>query len=185
AEFMKAKGDETAANGSTIPDGPQVASASPYLNRQILAEQPAQPAQGQEQKTSTDPRAESLVTMASAPIANPGQSALLKPVDKLTQAEMQDMIASPQGEDLWQATGKLGGKVAEAAAGRSAPPSHAAIFSDQRQKATFGWLLSFPGHQFQSSMSRPIMRSKAAPARVSQASTRREAILLIMAQPSC
>lgn len=45
-----------------------------------------------------DPRVASLVGMAGAPIANPGKSALLKPVEKLTQPEMMDMIHSAQGD---------------------------------------------------------------------------------------
>jgi hypothetical protein len=36
--------------------------------------------------------------MAAMPVANPGQAALLKPVEKLTQPEMMDMIASAQGD---------------------------------------------------------------------------------------
>lgn len=96
-----------------------------------------------------------MVEMASTPIDNPGQSALLKPAGKLTQPEMMDMIHSaqedyrgwrsgdqpqgndggkpieptpirpipeqpaphttPQGEDLWQATSRIGQKVADAA----------------------------------------------------------------------
>lgn len=39
-----------------------------------------------------------MVEMASSPIDNPGKSALLKPVEKLTEPEMQDMIASAQGD---------------------------------------------------------------------------------------
>ncbi|WP_173978660.1 hypothetical protein [Magnetospirillum sp. UT-4] len=116
-----------------------------------------------------------MVAMAAKPIDNPGRSALLKPVERLTQAEMMDMInhaqgdyrghrsgdplkyhtyekvqdwhvamygdgpqgndggkpveptpirpipdqplphATPQGEDLWQATARIGAKVADAA----------------------------------------------------------------------
>lgn len=131
-----------------------------------------------EQKQSeppADPKMAALMEMAGSPVDNPGKSALLKPVERLTQSEMTDMINSaqgdyrgwrsgdplkahtyekvqdwhvamygdgpqandggkpvdptpiraipdqpsphvtPQGGDLWQATGKLGGKVAEAA----------------------------------------------------------------------
>jgi len=127
-------------------------------------------------QSNDDPRMTSMVEMAASPITNPGKAALLKPVEKLTQSEMTDMINSaqgdyrgyrsgdplkahtyekvqdwhiniygdgpqandggkpvdptpiraipdqpsphvtPQGEDLWQATGRLGSKVAEAAA---------------------------------------------------------------------
>ncbi|MCR6629917.1 MAG: hypothetical protein NVV74_07620 [Magnetospirillum sp.] len=141
--------------------------------------QPApQPTPTQEQTASkppADPKVASLVAMASSPIDNPGRSALLKPVDKLTQSEMTDMIHSaqedyrgwrsgdplkahtyekvqdwhvniygdqpqgndggkpiepmpirpipeqpsphttPQGEDLWQATARIGRQVADAA----------------------------------------------------------------------
>jgi hypothetical protein len=132
-----------------------------------------------EQKGSeapADPRAASLVQMASAPITDPGRAAVLKPVEKLTESEMKDMIdtaqsgfrgwrsgdplkahlyekvqdwhvnvygdgpqatdggkpidptpirpideqpsphTTPQGEDLWQATGRIGQKVADAGA---------------------------------------------------------------------
>lgn len=121
------------------------------------------------------PQAKAMMEMSASPIDNPGKSALLKPVDKLTEGEMKDMIASaqgdyggwrsgdplkahtyekvqdwhvamygdgqqtydggkpveptptrpipeqvsphttPQGEDLWQATGRMGQKVADAA----------------------------------------------------------------------
>lgn len=123
-----------------------------------------------------DPQAAALVEMAGKPVDNPGKAALLKPVEKLTQPEMMDMIHSaqgdyrghrsgdplkahtyekvqdwnlamygdapqgndggkpieptpvraipdqpsphttPDGKDLWQATGRLGGKVVDAAA---------------------------------------------------------------------
>jgi len=123
-----------------------------------------------------DPKVAAMVEMAGQSVHNPGKAALLKPVDKLTEPEMRDMIASaqsdyrgyrsgdplkahtyervqdwhasmygdepqandggkpvdptpirsipirpiphvtPQGEDLWQATGRLGSKVAAAAA---------------------------------------------------------------------
>ncbi|NFV81001.1 hypothetical protein [Magnetospirillum aberrantis] len=137
-----------------------------------------QPAPEREQKQSeapADPRVSAMTEMAAMPVANPGRSALLKPVEKLTEGEMMDMIASaqgdyrgwrsgdplkahtyekvqdwhasiygdqpqgndggkpiepmpirpipeqpsphttPQGEDLWQATARLGGKLAAAA----------------------------------------------------------------------
>lgn len=137
-----------------------------------------QPVPQPEQKQSeapADPRVSAMTEMAAMPVANPGRSALLKPVEKLTQPEMMDMIASaqgdyrgwrsgdplkahtyekvqdwhasiygdqpqgndggkpiepmpirpipeqasqhttPQGEDLWQATARLGGKLAAAA----------------------------------------------------------------------
>lgn len=59
------------------------------------------PAPELEQKQSeapADPRAASLVEMASAPIDNPGRAALLKPVEKLTEGEMKDMINHAQGD---------------------------------------------------------------------------------------
>ncbi len=131
-----------------------------------------------EQKQSeapADSRVAAMTAMAAAPVANPGRSALLKSVEKLTEGEMKDMIASaqsdyrgwrsgdplkihtyqrvedwhlanygdgpqandggkpiepppiraiprqpsphttPQGEDLWQATARLGGKLAAVA----------------------------------------------------------------------
>lgn len=137
-----------------------------------------QPTPEPEQKQSeapADSRVAAMTAMAAAPVANPGRSALLKPVEKLTEGEMKDMIASaqgdyrgwrsgdplkihtyqrvedwhlanygdgpqandggkpiepppiraiprqpsphttPQGEDLWQATARLGGKLAAAA----------------------------------------------------------------------
>jgi hypothetical protein len=127
-------------------------------------------------KTPADPRAAALVQMASAPITDPGRAAALKPVEKLTESEMKEMIdtaqsgfrgwrsgdplkahlyekvqdwhadvygdgpqrhdggkpvepmpirpiaeqpsphTTPQGEDLWQATGRIGQKVADAGA---------------------------------------------------------------------
>lgn len=39
-----------------------------------------------------------MVEMAGAPVTNSGQSALLKPVENLTQQEMMDMIHSAQGD---------------------------------------------------------------------------------------
>lgn len=143
------------------------------------ADRPAEPESQEEQKGSeapTDPRAASLVQMASAPIADAGRAAVLKPVETLTEPEMKDMIdtaqsgfrgwrsgdplksylyekvqdwhvnvygdgpqaddggkpieptpirpvteqpsphTTPQGEDLWQATGRIGQKVADAGA---------------------------------------------------------------------
>lgn len=129
----------------------------------------------EQNESASDPRVEELARMAASPVENPGRSALLKPVEKLTESEMNDMIASaqtdyrgwrggnplkahtyervqdwhaniygdgpqrhdggkpvepqpvrpipkqpsshttPQGEDLWQASGRLGQKVANAA----------------------------------------------------------------------
>ncbi|CAA7617628.1 hypothetical protein [Magnetospirillum sp. UT-4] len=123
----------------------------------------------------TDPQVAAMVEMAGRPVDNPGRSALLKPVERLTQAEMMDMInhaqadyrgyrsgdplkahtyervqdwhvamygdapqgndggkpvepapirpipdrpaphTTPDGGDLWQATARIGAKVAEAA----------------------------------------------------------------------
>ncbi|MGE5504436.1 MAG: hypothetical protein ACM31L_08435 [Actinomycetota bacterium] len=140
------------------------------------APQPVSPPEQKKSETPADPKVAAMVEMAGKPVDNPGRSALLKPVDRLTQPEMMDMIASaqgdyrgwrsgdplkahtyekvqdwhvamygdqpqgndggkpiepqpirpiphrpvphttPDGEDLWQATGRLGGLVAEAAA---------------------------------------------------------------------
>lgn len=143
------------------------------------ADRPAEAESQKEQKGSevpADPRAASLVQMASAPIADAGRAAVLKPVETLTESEMKDMIdtaqsgfrgwrsgdplkshlyekvqdwhvnvygdgpqatdggkpieptpirpvaeqpsphTTPQGEDLWQATGRIGQKVADAGA---------------------------------------------------------------------
>lgn len=152
---------------------PEAADHEKALNPETASENQ------QEQKkseASADPRVASMAEMAGTPIANPGQSALLKSVEKVTQPEMMDMINSAQGDyrgwrsgdplkahtyekvqdwhvamygdgpqqydggkpvepspiraipekpsphttpgggDLWQATGNLGGKVAEVAA---------------------------------------------------------------------
>lgn len=124
-----------------------------------------------------DPEIIAMTGMSGSPVTHPGRAALLKPVEKLTQPEMMDMLASaqgdyrgwragdpmkahtyervqdwhvamygdgpqatdggkpvepqpirpipempsphttPQGEDLWQATGRMGQKVADAAQG--------------------------------------------------------------------
>lgn len=45
-----------------------------------------------------DPQVAALVEMAGKPIDNPGKAALLKPVEKLTQPEMTDMINHAQGD---------------------------------------------------------------------------------------
>lgn len=80
-------------DGQKTPAAPGGAVTPP--NGQI------EPESAKEQKGSVapaDPRAASLVEMAGKPIANPGRSALLKPVEKLTEGEMKDMIASAQGD---------------------------------------------------------------------------------------
>lgn len=80
-------------DGQETPAAPGGAVTPP--NGQIEPELP------KEQKGSAapaDPRAASLVEMAGKPIDNPGRSALLKPVEKLTQPEMMDMIHSAQGD---------------------------------------------------------------------------------------
>lgn len=139
------------------------------------APQPTPPPEPQASAPPADPKVASMAEMAGTPIANPGRSALLKPVEKLTQSEMMDMIHSaqadyrgtrsgdplkahtyekvqdwhvniygdqpqgndggkpieptpirpipqqtsphttPQGEDLWQATARIGRQVADAA----------------------------------------------------------------------
>lgn len=50
------------------------------------------------QETPADPRAASLIQMASAPIDNPGKAALLKPMEKLTEDEMKAMLNHAQGD---------------------------------------------------------------------------------------
>lgn len=45
-----------------------------------------------------DPRIASMVALASTPVTNPGQSALLKRTETLTQPEMMDLIQSAQGD---------------------------------------------------------------------------------------
>lgn len=49
-------------------------------------------------ETPADPRAASLIQMASAPIDNPGKAALLKPMEKLTEDEMKAMLNHAQGD---------------------------------------------------------------------------------------
>lgn len=49
-------------------------------------------------QSNDDPRMTSMVEMAGSPVDNPGKAALLKPVEKLTQSEMTDMINSAQGD---------------------------------------------------------------------------------------
>ncbi|MCR6632910.1 MAG: hypothetical protein NVV74_24285 [Magnetospirillum sp.] len=156
------------------PEPPLVSAIPPQP--QPEAQQQPGPEMGQNApEPPADPKVASMVEMASTPIDNPGQSALLKPVEKLTQPEMMDMIHSaqedyrgwrsgdplkahtyekvqdwhvaiygdqpqgsdggkpieptpirpipdrpsphttPQGEDLWQATARIGQKVADAA----------------------------------------------------------------------
>ena len=173
------EGKVTPVTGTTatpLPTASQWPQAEPGTGNGPVPEAPAMPAP--EQKPSeplADPKMAAMMEMAGAPVDNPGRSALLKPVEKLTQSEMTDMIHSaqedyrgwrsgdplkahtyekvqdwhvamygdgpqandggkpveptpiraipeqpsphvtPQGEDLWQATGRLGGKVAEAA----------------------------------------------------------------------
>jgi len=59
---------------------------------------PAPPSEQNASEAPADPQVAALVEMASSPVDNPGKSALLKPVEKLTESEMQDMIASAQGD---------------------------------------------------------------------------------------
>jgi GH24 family phage-related lysozyme (muramidase) len=160
---------------------PQPAPEPPLVSAMPPHPQPeAQQQTGSEKEQNAseppaDPKVASMVEMAGTPIDNPGQSALLKPVEKLTQSEMTDMIHSaqedyrgwrsgdplkahtyekvqdwhvnvygdqpqgndggkpieptpirpipeqpsphttPQGEDLWQATARIGQQMADAA----------------------------------------------------------------------
>lgn len=69
------------------------------------------PAPAQEQKQSkapADPRAASLVEMASTPIDNPGRAALLKPVEKLTEttAAFGRVLQSEDADKLTTAFGR-------------------------------------------------------------------------------
>jgi LysM repeat protein len=98
ADFLKAKNEELAANGSSLPNGPQVASASAGLDRQILAEQATPVPEQKPSEPSADPKVAAMVEMSGQPVDNPGKAALLKPVETLTQSEMTDMINSAQGD---------------------------------------------------------------------------------------
>jgi hypothetical protein len=161
-------------------------TSAPVTTAPPIPEPESAPARAPEQKQSkvpADPQVAAMVEMAAKPIDNPGRSALLKPVENLTQPEMMDMInhaqgdyrgwksgdplkyhiyekvqdwhvanygdgpqqvdggkpiepspirpipeqpsphTTPQGEDLWQATARIGGKVADAA-GSDGYPRH-------------------------------------------------------------
>ena len=170
------------ASPPATPATPPAPAPSPNPTPQLQAPTPEprpESATAPEQNAPeppSDPRAAQLVEMASSPVDNPGRSALLKPVESLTESEMKDMIASaqtdyrgwrsgdplkahtyervqdwhvnvygdgpqandggkpiepvplrpipeqpsphstPQGEDLWQATARIGQKVADAGA---------------------------------------------------------------------
>ncbi|MCA1909847.1 MAG: hypothetical protein LDL39_15960 [Magnetospirillum sp.] len=80
---------------------PEPTPAPPVTTAPPTSEPAPMPVPAPEQKKSevpADPRAASLVEMASAPIDNPGRAALLKPVEKLTEGEMKDMINHAQGD---------------------------------------------------------------------------------------
>lgn len=179
----QAGGDAPAPVSPPVP--PEPSEPVPAPNPVPQPERPAPeaspepaPAPAPEQKQSeapADPQVAAMVEMASKPVDNPGRSALLKPVENLTQPEMMDMInhaqgdyrgwksgdplkyhtyekvqdwhvanygdgpqqvdggkpiepspirpipeqpsphVTPQGEDLWQATARIGTKVADAA----------------------------------------------------------------------
>lgn len=98
ADFLKAKNEELAANGSRLPNGPQVASASAGLDRQILAEQATPVPEQKPSEPLGGPKVVAMVEMSGQPVDNPGKAALLKPVETLTQSEMTDMINSAQGD---------------------------------------------------------------------------------------
>jgi|GEM_PF-6495852 len=98
--------------GGEPPQGPYFPPQEGKLDggqqeqQQAQAESPQQtpepmPAPAPEQKqseASADPQVAAMVEMAGKPVDNPGRSALLKPVENLTQPEMMDMINSAQGD---------------------------------------------------------------------------------------
>lgn len=161
---------------STLRPEPRPQDQPPQTTPEPTPEPTAAPApERQASAPPTDPKVAAMAKMAGTPIADPGRSALLKPVEKLTKSEMTDMIHSaqadyrgwrsgdplkahtyemvqdwhvnvygdqpqgndggkpiepipirpipkqpsphttPQGEDLWQATARIGQKVADAA----------------------------------------------------------------------
>lgn len=51
-----------------------------------------------EPDSTTDPRVEAMSEMMRRPVSSPGLAALLKPVETLTKAEMNDMITSAQSD---------------------------------------------------------------------------------------
>ena len=70
-----------------------------------------------------------MAEMAGTPIANPGRSALLKPVEKQTQSEMMDMIHSAQADYR----GYRSGDPLKAHTYEMVQDWHANIYGDQQQ----------------------------------------------------
>jgi hypothetical protein len=82
----------------------------------------------------SDPRASDMVTLASTPVTNSGQSALLKRTDTLTQPEMMDMIRSAQGDF----TGTRSGDPAKARLYEAAQDWHSHFYGDGEQRLEGG-----------------------------------------------
>lgn len=78
------------AHGGTFPGSDGMAPPASTENGLVAVTE-------EERRYMTDDQ-KRLLDMSAAPIANPGQAALLKPVEKLTQPEMMDMIHSAQGD---------------------------------------------------------------------------------------
>lgn len=81
---------------STPEPTPAPITPAPPVPEPASAPTPA-PEQKQS-KAPADPRTAEMLAAAAQPVANLGRSALLKPVDKLTEGEMKDMIHSAQGD---------------------------------------------------------------------------------------
>lgn len=78
------------AHGGTLPGSDGMAPPASTENGLVAVTE-------EERRYMTDDQ-KRLLDMSAAPLANPGQAALLKPVEKLTQSEMMDMINSAQGD---------------------------------------------------------------------------------------
>ncbi|MGE4280440.1 MAG: hypothetical protein AB7G62_12680 [Magnetospirillum sp.] len=108
------------------PEAPQVPEPTPEPEIQ------PQSVPISEQKKSeppADPKVAAMAEMAGTPIANPGRSALLKPVEKLTQSEMTDMIHSAQADYR----GTRSGDPLKAHTYERVQDWHANIYGDQPQ----------------------------------------------------
>lgn len=73
-------------------------SEPPAAPPQPAADQPEAPQEQKQSKAPADPRTAEMLAASAQPVANLGRSALLKPVDTLTEGEMMDMIHSAQGD---------------------------------------------------------------------------------------
>jgi len=132
------KGRSPAVNGfpTAIPLTPENRPAGLPKFPVPLPSKSAKP-QGQAFDTidpSADPKVASMVKMSSTPLDDPGRSALLKPVEKLTESEMADMIHSAQ-EDY---RGWRSGDPLKAHTYEKVQDWHVNIYGDQQQSTDGG-----------------------------------------------